>query len=130
MMVPLQVSLPAMAAQSRGSVKVLVQPDNDSFDAIATPAFSSRSVSTWKRGNPAARSRPLGAAMVAVLAFGHEQLGEEPAVAELVPFGFVSGLGEPGPDGGQAQHGDVDEQHPPPTSRRLGPAGLGHCRAR
>lgn len=39
-----------MAAQSRGSVNVLVQPPNDSFEAIATLFFSSRSVRTWKRG--------------------------------------------------------------------------------
>ncbi len=31
-----------MAAQSRVSVKVLVQPLNDSFDAMATLFFSSR----------------------------------------------------------------------------------------
>ena len=37
-----------MAAQSRGSVNVLVQPEKDSFDAIATLLFSSRSVRTWK----------------------------------------------------------------------------------
>ncbi len=35
MMVPLNVKRSTMAAQSRGSTKVLVQPENDSFDAIA-----------------------------------------------------------------------------------------------
>ncbi len=36
-----------MAAQSRGSVKVLVQPLKLSLLAIATELFSSRSVKTW-----------------------------------------------------------------------------------
>lgn len=36
-----------MAAQSPGSVNVLVQPPNDSFEAMATLFFSSRSVKTW-----------------------------------------------------------------------------------
>ncbi len=34
-----------MAAQSRGSVNVLVHPPNDSLEAMATLFFSSRSVS-------------------------------------------------------------------------------------
>lgn len=33
-----------MAAHSRGSVKVLVQPEKDWLEAIATEFFSSRSV--------------------------------------------------------------------------------------
>jgi hypothetical protein len=33
--------------QRRGSVKILVQPENDSLEAIATEFFSSRSVRTW-----------------------------------------------------------------------------------
>ena len=37
-----------MAVQMRGSVKVFVQPENDSFEAMATLFFSSRSVRTWK----------------------------------------------------------------------------------
>ena len=36
-----------MAAQSLGSVKVLVQPLKLSLDAIATELVSSRSVRTW-----------------------------------------------------------------------------------
>ncbi len=47
MMVPWKVSRSTIAAQSRGSVKVLVQPEKLSLDAMATDAFSSRSVSTW-----------------------------------------------------------------------------------
>jgi hypothetical protein len=35
-----------MAAQSLVSVKILVQPEKVSLDAIATDAFSSRSVRT------------------------------------------------------------------------------------
>jgi hypothetical protein len=42
MMVPSKVSRSTIAAHSRGSVKVLVQPEKDSLDAIATEAFSSR----------------------------------------------------------------------------------------
>lgn len=51
MMVPLNVSRSTMAAQRRGSVNVFVQPPNDSFEAIATLFFSSRSVRTWKRSS-------------------------------------------------------------------------------
>lgn len=47
MMVPLKESRWTMAAQGRGSVKVLVQPPNDLFKAVATLSFSSRSVRTW-----------------------------------------------------------------------------------
>jgi hypothetical protein len=48
-----------MAAQRRGSVKVLVQPLNDSLDAIATLAFSSLSVRTWKRSSAPRRSSSM-----------------------------------------------------------------------
>ena len=41
-----------MAAQSRGSVKVLVQPLKLSLLAIATELVSSRSVRTWKSSSP------------------------------------------------------------------------------
>ncbi len=37
-----------MAAQSRASVNVLVQPEKESLEAIAAEFFSSRSVKTWK----------------------------------------------------------------------------------
>ncbi len=36
-----------MAAQNRGSVHVLAQPENASFEAMATADFSSHSVNTW-----------------------------------------------------------------------------------
>ena len=39
MMLPPKVSRSTMAAQSRGSVKVLVQPENGSLEAIATLAL-------------------------------------------------------------------------------------------
>ena len=39
MMAPLNVSRSTIAAQSRGSVKVFVQPENDSFEAIAMELF-------------------------------------------------------------------------------------------
>jgi len=47
------------AAQRRGAVKVLVQPLNDSLDAIATLAFSSLSVGTWKRSSAPRRSSSM-----------------------------------------------------------------------
>ncbi len=43
---PAKVSRSTMAAQSRGSVKVLVQPEKGSLLAIATADRSSHSVST------------------------------------------------------------------------------------
>jgi hypothetical protein len=45
-MLPAKVSRSTIAAQSRGSVNVLVQPENDSLLAIATLAVSSLSVNT------------------------------------------------------------------------------------
>ena len=56
MMVPLKVSRSTMAAQRRGSVKVLVQPENDSLEAMAMEFFSSRSLRTWKRSSAPRRS--------------------------------------------------------------------------
>lgn len=41
MMVPLNVNRSTIAAQRRGSVNVFVQPENDSFDAIAIDASMS-----------------------------------------------------------------------------------------
>lgn len=49
MMVPPKVSRSTMAAHKRGSVKVLVQPEKDSLEAIATEAFSSLSVACRPR---------------------------------------------------------------------------------
>jgi hypothetical protein len=46
MMLPPKVSRSTIAAQSRGSVNVLVQAEKASFEAMATEAFSSRSVRT------------------------------------------------------------------------------------
>ena len=45
----------------------------------------------FRAGEPGAADLPLGAAAVAVVAFGHEQFGEEPAVGELLPLGLVGG---------------------------------------
>lgn len=42
MIVPLKVRRSTMAAQRRGSVKVLVQPPKDSLEAMATLFFPSR----------------------------------------------------------------------------------------
>src|SRR5689334_23888770 len=52
MMLPPKVSRSTMAAQSLGSVKVLVQPLKLSLEAMATLAFSSLSVRTF--GQPVA----------------------------------------------------------------------------
>ncbi|APE26019.1 hypothetical protein vnz_36720 [Streptomyces venezuelae] len=59
MMVPLNVSRTTMAAQSRASVKVLVQPPDDSLGAMATLFFSSRSATTWKRSSALWRSNSM-----------------------------------------------------------------------
>lgn len=59
MMVPLKVRRSTIAAQSRGSVKVLVQPANDSFEAMATLFFSSRPVSTRKSNSAPRRSSSM-----------------------------------------------------------------------
>jgi hypothetical protein len=42
-----------------GSVKVLVQPEKDSSEAMATLFFSSRSVRTWKRSSAPRRSSSM-----------------------------------------------------------------------
>jgi hypothetical protein len=55
-MFPPKVSRSTMAAHNLGSVKVLVQPENDSLEAIATEFFSSRSVRTWNRSSAPRRS--------------------------------------------------------------------------
>lgn len=47
-----------MARRAGGSVKVLVQLANDSLDAIAVEAFSSRSVRTWNSGSAPWRYSP------------------------------------------------------------------------
>jgi hypothetical protein len=59
MMFAPKVSRSTIAAQSRGSVKVFVQPENDSLDAIATLFFSSRSVRTWKSSSAPHRSSSM-----------------------------------------------------------------------
>jgi hypothetical protein len=57
MMAPLNVSRSTIAAQSRGSVKVRVQPENAWLLAMAMRFFSSRSVRTWKRSSAPRRSK-------------------------------------------------------------------------
>ena len=56
MMLPPKVSRSTIAAHRRGSVNVLVHPEKDSLDAMATLFFSSRSVRTWKRSSAPRRS--------------------------------------------------------------------------
>ncbi len=48
-----------MAAQRRGSVKVLVQLPKDSLEAMAMLFFSSRSVRTWKSSSAPRRSSSM-----------------------------------------------------------------------
>ncbi len=59
MMLPPKVSLSTMAAHSRGSVKVLVQPLTLSLETIATLAFSARSVRTWNSSSAPRQIRGL-----------------------------------------------------------------------
>ena len=59
MIVPLKVKRSTMAAQRRGSLKVFVQPEKDSLDAMAMEFFSSRSVRTWKRSSAPRRSSSI-----------------------------------------------------------------------
>jgi hypothetical protein len=59
MMLAPKVRRSTMAAQSRGSVKVLVQPEKDSLEAIATELVSSRSVRTWKSSSAPRRSSSM-----------------------------------------------------------------------
>jgi hypothetical protein len=56
MICPAKVRRSTMVAQRRGSVKVLVQPENASLLAIAIAERSSRSVKTWKRSSAPRRS--------------------------------------------------------------------------
>jgi len=59
MMLPANVNRSTMAAHSRGSVDVLVQPEKDSLDAIATLLVSSRSVRTWNNNSAPRRSSSM-----------------------------------------------------------------------
>lgn len=58
MMVPPKVRRSTVAAHSRGSVKVFVHPAELSCEAIATLAFSCRSVKTWNSTRLLERGRP------------------------------------------------------------------------
>lgn len=53
-----------MAAQSLGSVKILVQPLKDSLLALARLFFSSRSVRTWNSSSAPQRSSSIVAEFV------------------------------------------------------------------
>ena len=55
-------------------------------------------------GEPGSLDPPFGAAAGAVVAFGHQQLGEEGAVGHLLAGGGLGQVGELGADGGQAEH--------------------------
>jgi hypothetical protein len=55
-------------------------------------------------GEPGGLDLALGAAAGAVVALGHEHLGEEAPVGHLLAGGGVGEVGELGADGGQVQH--------------------------
>ena len=67
-------------------------------------ASKSKSAQPLLAGEPGGLDPAVGAAAVAVVAFGHQQFGEEPAVGQLFAGGGVGELGELGADGGQPQH--------------------------
>lgn len=56
---------------------------------------------TWESG---VVDPPRGSALVAVVALGHDQLGEEPEVGQLLALRRSCDLAEPFPDRGQPQH--------------------------
>src|SRR5664279_107480 len=60
MMLPPKVRRSTIAAQSRASVNVFVQPEKESLEAMATEFFSSRSVKTWPTPHRPAIELPLG----------------------------------------------------------------------
>jgi hypothetical protein len=73
--------------------------------AGSTLALASKSkVRSDFAGEPGRFDQPLGAAPGAVVAFGHQQLGEERAVGHLLAGGGLGQVGELGADGGQAEH--------------------------
>jgi hypothetical protein len=55
-------------------------------------------------GEPGGPDLAFGPAAGAVVALGHEQLGEEAAVGHLLAGGGLGEVGELGADGGQVQH--------------------------
>jgi hypothetical protein len=59
MMFPANVSRSMTAAQSLGSVKVWVQPENGWFEVMAIEFVSSRSVRTWIRSSAPRRSSSM-----------------------------------------------------------------------
>jgi hypothetical protein len=77
------VSLSTMAAQSRGKVSVLVQPLLLSLEAIATLAFSSRSVRTW---NSSLAPRPIRELNIQTSVW---ELPHPPVHAPLIPDSIV-----------------------------------------
>jgi len=103
MMVPWQMGRSTIAAHSRGSVKVSVQPEKDWLDAIATEFFSSRSVRTWKRSAAPRRAAPVQfhvAELVDLCGYPHRLIYAEPAtmprtVLGALLFGCVAGRSAP-----------------------------------
>jgi hypothetical protein len=55
-------------------------------------------------GEPCCLDPAFGAAALPVLALGHQQLGQEPAVGELLTVGGIGNGGELGAQGRQPQH--------------------------
>ena len=67
-------------------------------------ASKSKSASHFSRGNPAALTRRIGAAPGPVVALGQQQLGEEPAVGELLLLRGDQRVADPAADGRQPQN--------------------------
>ena len=79
MMVPLKVNRSTIAAQRRGSVNVLVQPENDSLLAMAMEFFSSRSVRTLEEEFGPAADQLHVAELVNLCGYPHKSTHAEPA---------------------------------------------------
>ena len=90
---------------------------------MAGLAAKSKSSSRFGRGNPAAWIRRAARRLVAVVALGHHQLGEEPEVGQLFALGGGGDLGEPGPDGRQPQRCGSRPRSPRPRPARSAAAG-------
>jgi hypothetical protein len=119
MMLPPKVRRSTMAAQRRGSVKVLVQREKDSLEAMATLFFSSRSVRTWKRSSTAAAVEFHAAEFVVAEEVDAAVTGD--GLGQLPPIGCIDQLrGERVADA-VALHGGLGAQR----DQQVGLAGAG-----
>jgi hypothetical protein len=86
MICPAKVRRSTIAAHRRGSVKVLVQPEKGSLEAIAIAERSSRSVRTWNRSSAPRRSSAMAQLVQA------DQIDTAVPGDELRQLPFVGGL--------------------------------------